>query len=83
MSRASKEMNPANWGIKSQEEVLTSLMDGLVFCKIKTLISINMNATLEKNSTHCEVETAVIIDGAEAGCDHDPATIYSNQYGSF
>ena len=45
--------------------------------------SMNMNTTLEKNSTHCEVETAVIIDGAEAGCDHDPATIYSNQYESF
>ena len=42
-----------------------------------------MIATLENNSTHCEVETAVIIDGAEAGCDHDPATIYSNQYESF
>ena len=42
-----------------------------------------MNATSEKYSTHSEVETAVIIDGAEAGCDHDPATIYSNQYKSF
>ena len=36
-----------------------------------------------KKSTHSEVETAVIIDGAEAGCDHDPATIYSNQYESY
>ena len=57
-------------------------MDGPVFRK-NTFIYKYMNATLEKISTHCEVETAVIIDGAEAGCDHDPATIYSNQYKSF
>ena len=66
--------------IKRQEEVPTSLMHGPVFFSKNTT---NMNAALEKNSTHCDVETAVIIDGAEAGCDHDPATIYSNQYESF
>ena len=69
-------------GIKSQEEVPTSHMDGSVFRKNTVVYKYECHFR-KKNSTHCEVETAVIIDGAEAGCDHDPATIYSNQYGSF